>query len=293
MSNKYDTNYIDSILKEYSKDSDEIITSAINYSLFQKGKRLRPLFMLYVNDIFESNHDVLKPFMAAIEMIHTYSLIHDDLPAMDDDNLRRGVKTNHIVFGEANAILAGDGLLNKSIETVMQAFDYKDYTDEVVKASKVLYKCSGIDGMIGGQVLDIYYENKQIENMDEPYEILCDITKKKTSALIVASFKIGAIIGMASDKEIDIMEQVANNVGLAFQIQDDLLDIVGDEKTFGKTIGSDEKNNKSTFASILGVDKCKELVSDLTNEAISLLQSLNKDTKELEDIILGLINREK
>lgn len=264
------------------------IYAAMSYSVKAGGKRLRPMLMQETLLAFGDMREEIYPFMAAIEMIHTYSLVHDDLPAMDDDKLRRGKPTTHVQYGEAMAILAGDGLLNYAFETAMKAFDISD-NPNITKAMKLLGHYAGVYGMIGGQVVDIESENMQ----DVSKARLDYIYEKKTSALLQASMGIGAAIGGASDKELDIIIELARKVGLAFQIQDDILDVTSDESVLGKDIGSDEKNNKTTYVSLFGIDGAKEHVARLTEEAISEYRSLEKDNDFLEELLIYLVNREK
>lgn len=242
------------------------VLSAMNYTMQAGGKRLRPMLMEETYLLFGgTDRSLIEPFMAAIEMIHTYSLIHDDLPALDNDDLRRGRPTAHVVYGEAMAILAGDALLNYAFETAAKAFK-GDMTDIVTaRAFAVLTRKPGIYGMIGGQTADVADSEKEI-----PFEELLFIHKNKTSALIECSMMIGAILAGASQEEIDKIELIAEKIGLAFQIQDDILDITSTQEELGKPIGSDEKNNKNTYVSIKGFEQSKEDVVTYTKEAISL-----------------------
>ena len=228
--------------------------------------------------------------MAAIEMIHTYSLVHDDLPAMDNDDLRRGRATTHIKYDEALAILAGDGLLNYAFETAVKAFDYDTDAKTVAKAMKVLAQKAGIYGMIGGQTVDIEAE-KGHQLLDE--ETLLFIHKNKTAALIESSMMIGAILAGTSDADIKSVEQVAYNIGVAFQIQDDILDVIGNEEVLGKPIGSDAKNDKLTYVSLKGLQTAKEDVAKLSNEAISMIKFYEEDNHFLSELTTYLIDREK
>jgi geranylgeranyl diphosphate synthase type II len=232
--------------------------------------------------------------MAALEMIHTYSLVHDDLPAMDNDMLRRGKPTTHAVYGEAMGVLCGDALLNFAFETAFLAFDKTSDSEVLTKkipaALKVLGKKAGIYGMIGGQVCDVEAEKKGLSLSEEQLAYIID---NKTGALIECAMMIGAILAGASESEISSLEKVARNVGEAFQIQDDILDVIGDEATLGKPIGSDEKNEKPTYVVLHGIDASKERVKALSDEAIVLLQSLQKETSFLEELINALIYRNK
>ena len=219
------------------------IFEAVNYSMLAGGKRLRPMLMQETYRLFEGKSQAIMSFMAAIEMIHTYSLVHDDLPAMDNDEFRRGKRTTHAVYGEAMGILAGDALLNFAYETAAGAFEIEPDNPAVGKALMVLAKKAGVYGMVGGQVVDVEGE-KKLENVEMTRERLDFIYRLKTGALIEASMMIGAILADASAEDVTKMEQIAAKIGLAFQIQDDILDVVGNEEELGKPIGSDEKNNK-------------------------------------------------
>ena len=264
------------------------VIEAMNYSFKSGGKRLRPLFMREFYMLVGGDKKVIEYFMAAIEMIHTYSLIHDDLPAMDNDEYRRGRKTTHIVYGEAMGILAGDGLLNLAFETVSNSFDVFDNPVKIGKAIQILGKKAGIYGMIGGQCADIESEGKDIAQ-----EKLMFIHLKKTAALLEASMTIGALLAGASDNEIEIVEQIAQDVGLAFQIQDDILDVIGSQEVLGKAVGSDEKNHKTTYVTLKGIGQAKEEVRKLSEEAVSILGSFPKRNEFLEELIRQLTVREK
>ncbi len=267
------------------------VFQAMNYSILAGGKRLRPMLM---QEIFVScggkKEEILRPFMAALEMIHTYSLVHDDLPAMDNDEYRRGRKTTHAVYGEDMAILAGDGLLNYAFETALKAFDFADNEEypRIVRALRVLAGKAGVYGMIGGQVCDVESENKQEEIRAEK---LLFIHEHKTAALIEASLMIGGILAGADEEKIDALEQAASDIGIAFQIQDDILDVTGTQELLGKPIGSDERNHKQTYVSIYGLKKSAEDVDRLSREAIDLMQL--KENSFLYELITWLIHREK
>ena len=231
----------------------------------------------------------VRPFMAAIEMIHTYSLVHDDLPAMDDDDYRRGRKTTHIVYGEDMGILAGDALLNYAFETACTAFE--EAPEEAIrigKALQVLAKKAGIYGMIGGQVVDVSASGKNITE-----DILSFIYELKTSALIECAMMIGAVLAGASETEVQKIEQIAKYVGVAFQIQDDILDVTSTVEVLGKPIHSDEKNEKTTYVTLLGIENAKEAVEGLSMEAIHLLHSISGENQFLEMLLKELIYREK
>lgn len=261
----------------------------MNYSFLAGGKRLRPMLMLETYRLFGGKGKVIEPFMAAIEMIHTYSLVHDDLPAMDNDALRRGKPTTHKAFGEAMAILAGDGLLNFAYETAAQAFYMEPQNARVGEAFAVLAKKAGIYGMVGGQTVDVQTDKGE----EITREKLDFIYRLKTSALIEASMLVGAILAGASGEEQDIIAQVAGEIGLAFQIQDDILDVTSTMEVLGKPIGSDEKNNKATYVTYEGLDKAKQDVERISVTAVERLLSLPEKNKFLEQLLLSLIQREK
>jgi len=280
---------IDIWLEEYFKDKgtyNKSLYEAMGYSVNIGGKRIRPILALITYKIYnkEDYKDAL-PMACAIEMIHTYSLIHDDLPCMDDDDLRRGKPTNHKVFGEGLAVLAGDGLLNEAFNIVLKEGLKKG--ERWIKAGYEIGKASGANGMIGGQVVDVLNTNKSIDIEELDY-----IHEKKTAALITASIMTGAILGEASEKDITVLREFGNKLGLAFQIKDDILDIESDTKKLGKTVGKDKEQNKNTFVKFYGLEKCKSMCKDLTSSCIKLLQSIDKDTKELEEITLYLLNRD-
>lgn len=281
---------IEALLKEYLPKEEGLqktVIEALNYSLMAGGKRLRPMLMNETYKLFGGDGKVVEPFMVALEMIHNYSLVHDDLPAMDNDEYRRGKKTTHAVYGECMGILAGDALLNMAFEVAAEAFDI-ELNANVAKALKILANNAGIYGMIGGQVVDIESENKQV-----PLETIEFIHRLKTGALIDAAMSIGAVLGGATDKEVNIISQVAYNVGMAFQIQDDILDVTSTTEVLGKPVGSDEKNNKSTYVSIKGLEQSKKDVEELSKKAIELLDSLGRKNEFLDELLLSLINREK
>ncbi|MBO6155299.1 MAG: polyprenyl synthetase family protein [Lachnospiraceae bacterium] len=265
------------------------VMEAMNYSVLAGGKRIRPILMLETYKLFGGSSKAIEPFMAAIEMIHTYSLVHDDLPAMDNDMLRRGKPTTHAKYGEAIGILAGDGLLNYAFETALQALDIEPDNKAVYKSLQVLAKKAGIYGMIGGQVVDIEADKQygiSKNRLDFIYEL-------KTGALIEAAMMIGAYLGGANQDEVNQIEQMAKKIGLAFQIQDDILDVVGDEEKLGKTVGSDAKNQKATYIVFEGLDKAKDDVEKLTEEAIKILIDFPYENIFLEKLIMWLVMRDK
>lgn len=267
----------------------KVIMEAMEYSLMAGGKRLRPMLMMETYRMFGGTSDIIRPFLAAQEMIHTYSLVHDDLPAMDNDEYRRGRKTTHIVYGEDMGILAGDALLNYAFETASKAFDMKPEASRMIgKALQVLAGKAGIYGMIGGQVVDVASTGSRIgkDKLDFIYEL-------KTGALIESSMMIGAILAGASEVEIRTMERIASNVGIAFQIQDDILDVTSTTDELGKPVHSDEKNEKTTYVTLRGLEKAKEDVERISKEALTLLSGLSVENPYLTWLIKELIHRKK
>lgn len=266
------------------------IFEAMEYGVTAGGKRLRPILMNETFQLFGGKGDVIEPFMAAIEMIHTYSLIHDDLPAMDNDSLRRGKPTVHVAFGEAMGVLAGDALLNYAFETALNAYDADTDVKSVTEAMRILARNAGVFGMIGGQVVDVEAEKKQLEVTEDMLHFIYDL---KTGALIEASMMIGAVLAGATEAQVQTIEGIAKNIGLAFQIQDDILDIEGDEATLGKPIGSDIRNEKTTYVTFAGMEKSKEEVKRLTDEAIVELNKLPVHNEFLVELLNYLVYRDK
>lgn len=286
------TEKIEEVLQNYLPKQEEhqrIIEEAMEYSLMAGGKRLRPMLMKETFDLFGGTGTVIEPFMAAIEMIHTYSLVHDDLPAMDNDDYRRGRKTTHVVYGEDMGILAGDALLNYAFETACTAFETEPQKAALIgKALQILAGKAGIYGMIGGQVVDVKSAGHKISG-----ELLTFIYKLKTGALIESSVMIGAILGGASEEDVRKMEEIASKVGLAFQIQDDILDVTSTTEILGKPVHSDEKNEKTTYVTWKGLEKAKEETARLTEEASEQLRSLGKECGFMEELLRQLVYREK
>ncbi len=280
--------YIELLNREMEKllESDNSLYDSMRYSVFAGGKRLRPLLMFSVAEILNIDKERVVPFAIAVEFIHTYSLIHDDLPAMDNDDLRRGKPTNHIVYGEDMAILAGDGLLNFSIE-ILLSHCLKNFDKKNIEATKLLFDSSGVNGMILGQSLDIKNEkNNKLLDIDE----LKEINELKTGKLIEASILIPAVLaGVSTDLE-NIFYEVAKKLGLAYQIKDDLLDICGND--IGKPTGSDEKNCKNTYPTILGMTKTKNIYCKLTEDMYNLLEKVCKEEDFLYLLIKEILNRE-
>lgn len=283
---------IETILKAYLPKEEgyqKTIMEAMNYSVLVGGKRLRPMLMQETYRLFGGRSQVIEPFMAAIEMIHTYSLVHDDLPAMDNDEYRRGKKTTHAVFGEAMGILAGDALLNYAYETAARAFDMEPNNPGVCRAFQILARKAGIYGMVGGQTVDVESEGAS----DMTKEKLDFIYRLKTSALIEASMQVGAVLAGATTGEQKVIEEVAGAVGLAFQIQDDILDVTSTQEVLGKPIGSDEKNHKITYVTYEGLDKAREDVLSISERAIAHMDELVVKNEFLTELLRYLIFREK
>ena len=283
---------IESVLRVYLPKPEgyqAVIMEAMEYSLMAGGKRLRPMLMQETYGLLGGNSQAIEPFMAAIEMIHTYSLVHDDLPAMDNDDYRRGRKTTHIVYGEDMGILTGDALLNCAFETAAKAFDIEpEQSRRIGKAIQILSSKAGIYGMIGGQVVDVKSAGEVISG-----EKLDFIYKLKTGALIEASMMIGAILAGADAKQVDAVEAIAGKIGLAFQIQDDILDVTSTEEVLGKPIHSDEKNEKTTYVTWKGLEEAKALVEKISHEAVQLLMSLKPKNEYLPQLLESLIDRDK
>lgn len=299
--------HVEEILKKYLPKEEgyaKTVIEAMNYSLLAGGKRLRPVMMLESYKLFagdNADEAVVEPFMAAMEMIHTYSLVHDDLPAMDNDEYRRGRKTTHAVYGAGMATLAGDALLNFAFETAIDGAargtklaSYDGDTDNrYFAALKILSKKAGIYGMVGGQCADIMAENATDVPKDKMSDILSYIDENKTAALIESSLMIGAILGGASKDSVSAMEKAGSCVGIAFQIQDDILDIVGDQAEIGKPVGSDEKNNKSTYVSLNGMEAASAKVKELSEMAEEILKEQGFEDSFLGNLFDSLIYRRK
>lgn len=286
--------HINKVLEKFlpaEEGQQRIIFEVMNYSVRAGGKRLRPILMEETYHMFGGSSAVIEPFMAAIEMIHTYSLVHDDLPAMDNDEYRRGKKTTHAVYGEAMGILAGDALLNLAYETAAKAFGMEVADTRVARAFAVLAKKAGVYGMVGGQVVDV--ESEKSDDCPITREKLDFIYRLKTGALIESSMMIGAILAGASSDEVSRVEQIAAKLGLAFQIQDDVLDVTSTLEVLGKPVGSDEKNNKATYVTFEGLDKAVSDVERISKEAEEQLDDLGYDDAFLKELFEYLIHREK
>ena len=293
------TEIIENILKDAAPKEEgyqKTIFEAMNYSLMAGGKRLRPMLIQETYKLFGGDHEaIIRPFMAAIEMIHTYSLIHEDLPALDNDEYRRGRKTSHVVFGEAMAILAGDALLNYAFETASGAFDLAETEDEfrrVAKALQILSSKPGIYGMIGGQVVDVEREGQPLTK-----DVLDFIHEMKTSALIECSMMMGAVLAGAAEDDLNKVEQMAKNIGISFQIQDDILDVTSSLEVLGKQTHSDEKNHKTTYVTLFGIEGAMAEAERFSKTALDILDEISQ-TKGLTnpfltELICQLVHREK
>lgn len=282
-------NEVEEVIYEYLPEEEgkqSLVMQAMNYSVKAGGKRLRPLLIMEFNRLFGGNDEEVKPFMAAMECIHTYSLVHDDLPEMDNDELRRGIPTTHVKYGQAMAVLAGDGLLNYAYEIVAGAIINSSSPYKAALAFDILSSNAGIYGMIGGQTVDVMSVDgiNDKETLDFIYEL-------KTGALIKASMMIGALLGGADEEQLMIVENIADKVGMAFQIQDDILDITSSTDELGKPVLSDDKNNKFTYVSLLGLEAASEYVSVLSEAAIKDLKELELESEFVEELFIYLINR--
>lgn len=297
---KYNASDIEKIIYKYiptAKGFQQELLAAMDYAFKAGGKRLRPMMMKLCYDMFiepgdEYDESVIGPFMAAIEMIHTYSLIHDDLPAIDNDDLRRGRPTVHVKFGEDVAILAGDGLLNYAYETAAKAFLAKPGDMGIERAFIILTQKPGVYGMVGGQAVDVKMTGKKLSNEQMEFIYL-----NKTSALIECSMMVGACLAGASEETVKLLEEAARAVGMAFQVQDDILDIKGDEDKIGKPVHSDEKNDKYTYATIYGIEAAEKYVKEMSDKANNIIDSIdvkNEDVKKkLTELVNSLIDRDR
>ena len=286
------TEEINKVIQSYLPEEEgfaKTMAQAMNYSILAGGKRLRPMLILETLRLFGGEEKLAYPFMAAMEMIHTYSLVHDDLPAMDNDEYRRGRKTTHIVYGEAMGILAGDALLNYAFETAVKAFEIAPEKSLLIgKALKILAEKAGIYGMIGGQVVDVASCGV---GLDEG--MLNFIYELKTGALIESSMMIGALLAGAEDAELEKVQKIASDVGIAFQIQDDILDVTSTTEELGKPVHSDEKNEKTTYVTLKGLEKATRDVEVISQEALELLSGLDRENTYLTQLIQELIHRKK
>ena len=283
---------VEEILKGYLPEKQGLqktIFEAMEYSLMAGGKRIRPILMREAYRLFGGvDEKVIEPFMAAMEMVHTYSLVHDDLPAMDNDDYRRGRKTTHVVYGEDMGILAGDALLNYAFETASRCFDKTGNLSAVAKAFQIFSRKAGVYGMVGGQVVDVERTGQPLDK-----EVLEFIYTLKTGALLEGALMVGAALPGADDSALDTMEQIGRCVGMAFQIQDDILDCTSTTQELGKPVHSDEKNEKTTYVSLYGIEKSHQAVEEYSHQAVTLLEELPGKNLFLEDLIEYLINRTK
>lgn len=264
------------------------LLEAMNYSMTAGGKRLRPILLQASYEMFGGKGRVQEPFMAAIEMIHTHSLIHDDLPAIDNDDYRRGKKTTHVVFGEAMGILAGDALLNLAYETALRAFDLEPENPGVSRALRILAKKAGAMGMLGGQSVDVQYEGAAPDR-----DRIDFIYRLKTSALMEAPLMVGAALAQAGPEAVDACEAIGRDVGLAFQIRDDILDVTSTTQALGKPVKSDEKNKKATYVTLEGISRAEEDVKRISERALKTLDALPVSGGFLRELIWDLVSREK
>lgn len=284
-------NNINGILTRYLPETEgyqSIVMDAMEYSVSAGGKRIRPMLIQEVYKLFGGKDSVIEPFMAAMEMIHTFSLVHDDLPAMDNDDYRRGKKTTHVVFGEAIGILGGDALLNYAFEILTKELLRSEDIKVFARAMNILAEKTGIYGMIGGQAVDLISEGEKTDIVRLNY-----INRLKTGALMEASMMIGAVLAGAKEQDVKKIEEIASEIGMAFQIRDDILDVISTAGELGKPVLSDEKNNKTTYVTLLGIEKSGEEVEKLTSSAMNKLKSFNCENKFLNELIFNLINRKK
>lgn len=282
------TEEINEILKTFLPEEsgkEAVLCEAMNYSVAVGGKRLRPMILLEAYKMFGGTDTAAQPFAAALEMIHTYSLVHDDLPAMDNDMYRRGQLTTHAKYGEAMGVLAGDGLLNYAFEVMSDAVCEQGVNG--AKAMQIIAKKAGVRGMIAGQTVDLEWTGKL-----QTRELLDYINERKTSALLCAALMAGAALAEATDEEISVLEQIGIYVGLAFQIKDDILDVIGDESKLGKPLHSDEKNEKSTYVTLIGIEGAEKTVREFSDRAVALLDTLKYKNTFLKELLLSLVTRE-
>jgi len=280
---------VNKYLHKYVEEKDNpqaTIYKAMNYSLHAGGKRIRPVMMLAASELFGAETEKVMPFACALEMIHTYSLIHDDLPCMDNDDLRRGKPTNHKVYGEAMATLAGDGLLNLAFETILKQSQVSP--NMTIAALSILAESAGVEGMIGGQVIDIESEGKSVDAIT-----LMHIHMHKTAALIMAAAKIGALLGGGGREDLIAMEEFARYLGIAFQIKDDILDVLGDAEVLGKTVGKDHAQQKSTFVSVYGMEQSENMLQEYTNKAVEALSRYGAKASFLISLCEFLLDRDR
>ena len=282
------TEEINAFLKDFLPEEsgkEAVLCEAMKYSVAVGGKRLRPMILLEAYRMFGGADTAAQPFAAALEMIHTYSLVHDDLPAMDNDMYRRGQLTTHAKYGEAMGVLAGDGLLNYAFEVMSDAVC--EHGANATRAMRILAKAAGVRGMIAGQTVDLLWTGKP-----QTKELLDYINERKTSALLCSALMAGAALAGAADEELSVLKQVGNYVGLAFQIKDDILDVIGDESKLGKPLHSDEKNEKSTYVTLIGIKEAEKTVREYSERAVELLDTLPYKNLFLKELLLSLVTRE-
>lgn len=285
------TTEIEALIKTYLPEENgfaRTMAQAMNYSMLSGGKRLRPMLMQETYRLFGGEEKVIEPFMAAMEMIHTHSLIHDDLPALDNDDYRRGRLTTHKVYGEAMGVLSGVALLNYAYETMQKAFSLTGEKERVIRALGIMSEKIGIHGMLGGQSVDVENDGKPVGK-----DVLDYIYKNKTSALIECAMMTGAVLAGAPEEAVAKIEEAAREIGLAFQIQDDILDVTSTDEELGKPVHSDEKNNKVTYVTLFGLEGAQKEVAQLSGKAIAILESLEQKNEFLNLLVEKLVNRRK
>ncbi len=288
---KIRTNHAEEVIRRWlpeEKGFAKTMAEAMNYSMCAGGKRLRPILLLESFRLFGGDENLAEPFMAGIEMIHTHSLVHDDLPAIDNDDYRRGRLTTHKVYGEAMGVLGGAALLNYAYETMLRAFDLTSQKEPVIRAVRIMAEKTGIRGMLGGQSVDVENDGKPITR-----EMLDYIYRHKTSALIEAPMMTGAVLGGAEEEELAAVERAAADIGLAFQIRDDILDVTATSEELGKPVHSDEKNNKITYVTLFGIQEASRQVEELSQRAVSTLDKLNRKNEFLTALIYEMVSRRK
>ncbi len=285
------TRETEEIIRRYLPEEEGFagtLTKAMNYSMCAGGKRLRPILLRETLRLFGGEERLCEPFMAAIEMIHTHSLIHDDLPAIDNDDYRRGRLTTHKVYGEAMGVLSGDALLNYAYETMFRAFDLGGNRDAVIRSVRIMAEKTGISGMLGGQGVDVENDGKPLTR-----EMLDYIYLHKTSALIEAPMMVGAVLAGAREEEVNLVEKVARDVGLAFQIRDDILDVISTSAELGKPVHSDDKNHKITYVTLFGIQEASRQAAFFSQEALHILESLKQKNEFLLELVTSLVERRK
>ena len=288
---KIRTDHAEQVIRKYLPEETgfaKTMAKAMNYSMLAGGKRLRPVFIGETYRLFGGQGELCEPFMAAMEMIHTHSLIHDDLPALDNDDYRRGRLTTHKVYGEAMGVLSGVALLNRAYEVMLMSFFMTEDKERVIKAMRIMSDRTGLNGMLGGQSVDVENDGKPLSR-----EMLDYIYENKTSALIEASMMTGAVLAGADEQELLVIRQAASDIGLAFQIQDDILDVTSSQEELGKPVHSDEKNNKVTYVSLMGAEKASRKVKELSDHAVEMIRSLDREDEFLVLLVESLVSRRK